>query len=121
MQLEEMIAKELADIIKETTGSFVDQIRAIEKAVDARLTAMEAKELPHADDAPEDVIDSIAKAIALLAERAAALGLSRRLRRAMRVRPGGPTLISLLLLLLCDVVGVAVEVVDRVARHLAAT
>jgi small-conductance mechanosensitive channel len=52
----------------------------------------------------------LAAAIALFAEKAVARGLSRNLRRAMRVRPGGPTLISLLLLLLCDVVGVAVFV-----------
>jgi moderate conductance mechanosensitive channel len=52
----------------------------------------------------------LAAAIALLAEKAASRGLSRNLRRTMRDRPGGPTLISLLLLLLCDVVGVAVFV-----------
>ena len=52
----------------------------------------------------------LAAAIALLAEKAASRGLSRNLRRAMRARPGGPTLIGLLLLLLCDVVGVAVFV-----------
>ncbi len=66
MRLEETIAKELAGIIKEHTGTFVDQIRAIEKAIDLRLTAVETKE--HADDAPADVIDEIAKAVALLAE-----------------------------------------------------
>lgn len=67
MQLEETIAKELAGIIKEHTGTFVDQIRAIEKAIDLRLAAIEAIE-PKSDDAPADVIDEIAKAVALLAE-----------------------------------------------------
>jgi small-conductance mechanosensitive channel len=52
----------------------------------------------------------LAAAIALFAEKAVARGFSRNLRRTMRARPGGPTLISLLLLLLCDVVGVAVFV-----------
>ncbi len=63
MQLEEMIAKELADIIKENAESYVDRIMAIEKAIDARFVALE-----QADDAPADVIDEIAKAVALLAE-----------------------------------------------------
>ncbi len=67
MQLEETIAKELAGIIKEHTGTFVDRLIAIEKAIDLRLTAIEAIE-PKGDDAPEDVIDEIAKAVALLAE-----------------------------------------------------
>lgn len=60
MQLEETIAKELAGIIKEHTGTFVDRIIAIEKAVQAIE--------PKSDDAPADVIDEIAKAVALLAE-----------------------------------------------------
>lgn len=50
----------------------------------------------------------LAASLALLAEKAIAWGLSRRLRRAMREQPGGPTLIGLLLLLLCDVLGLAV-------------
>jgi moderate conductance mechanosensitive channel len=54
---------------------------------------------------------ALAAAIALFAEKVVARGLSRNLRRGMRMRAGGPTLISLLLLLLCDVVGVAVFVV----------
>ncbi len=50
----------------------------------------------------------LAAAVALFAEKAVAWGLSRNLRRGMRVRPGGPTLIGLLLLLLCDMLGLAV-------------
>ena len=50
----------------------------------------------------------LAAAIALVAERAVALGLSRRLRRDMRSRSGGPTLTGLFLLLLCDALGLAV-------------
>lgn len=49
----------------------------------------------------------LAACLALLAERAAALGLSRRLRRRMRLRPEGPTVIGLLALLLCDIAGLA--------------
>jgi moderate conductance mechanosensitive channel len=47
-------------------------------------------------------------AIALFAEKAVARGLSRRLRRAIRARPDRPTLRALLLLLTCDVLGLAV-------------
>jgi small-conductance mechanosensitive channel len=50
---------------------------------------------------------ALAAAIALLAERGAARGLSRRLRRMMRTRSEGLTLMRLLLLLLCDLIGVA--------------
>lgn len=50
----------------------------------------------------------LAAALALLAERAVARGLGRRLRRTMRMRPEGPTLLSLLLLLLYDILGLAV-------------
>ncbi len=46
--------------------------------------------------------------IALLAERGVARGLSRRVRRLMRGRSEGLTLSRLLLLLLCDLIGVAV-------------
>ncbi len=52
----------------------------------------------------------LAAVIALVAEKAVARGLSRNLRRAMRERIDGPSLPGLLLLLLCDVVGVAVFV-----------
>jgi len=51
---------------------------------------------------------ALAACIALLAERAVARGLSRRLRRMMRARSDGLTLVRLLLLLVCDLVGVAV-------------
>jgi moderate conductance mechanosensitive channel len=50
----------------------------------------------------------LAACIALFAERLAARGLSRRLRRSLRTRIQGPTLVDLLLLLVCDVVGLAV-------------
>ena len=61
---------------------------------------------------------ALAALVALVAERAVARGLSRRLRRAMRSRPGGPTLGGLLLLLLCDAVGLAVFVgVFTASRH----
>ncbi len=52
----------------------------------------------------------LAGCIALLAERGVARGLSRRIRRLMRgrSRSEGLTLSRLLLLLLCDVIGVAV-------------
>src|SRR6266446_1413064 len=46
--------------------------------------------------------------IALLAERGVARGLSRRVRRLMRGRSEGLTLSRLLLLVFCDLVGVAV-------------
>ena len=49
----------------------------------------------------------LAALVAFLAERCAARGLSRRLRRAIRTRPEGPSLSQLLLLLVCDAVGVA--------------
>jgi small-conductance mechanosensitive channel len=49
-----------------------------------------------------------AAALALITETAVARGLSRRLRRTMRARPDGPTLVGLLLLLLCDLLGLAV-------------
>jgi small-conductance mechanosensitive channel len=50
----------------------------------------------------------LAACIALFAEKLAARGLSRRLRRSLRTRIQGPTLADLLLLLVCDVVGLAV-------------
>ena len=50
---------------------------------------------------------AVAAIIAFIVERCAARGLSRRLRRAIRTRPEGPSLSQLLLLLLCDAVGVA--------------
>jgi moderate conductance mechanosensitive channel len=50
---------------------------------------------------------ALAALLALLAERGAARGLSRRLRRMMRARFEGLTLSRLLLLVLCDLVGVA--------------
>jgi hypothetical protein len=50
----------------------------------------------------------LAAAIALLAERGVARGLGRRVRRMMRGRSDGLTLGRLLLLLLCDLMGVAV-------------
>ena len=50
----------------------------------------------------------LAAVLALLAERGVARGLSRRLRRIMRARFEGLTLMRLLLLVLCDLVGVAV-------------
>lgn len=49
----------------------------------------------------------LAAFLALLAEKAVVRTLSGRLRRGMRMRPEGPTVIGLLLLLLCEVVGVA--------------
>ena len=52
----------------------------------------------------------LAACIALFAEKAVARGISRNLRRAMRERIDGPSLPGLLLLLVCDVVGVAVFV-----------
>src|SRR5207302_6522710 len=51
---------------------------------------------------------ALAAGIALLAERGVARGLSRRIRRRMRGRSEGLTLSRLLLLLLCDLIGVAV-------------
>src|SRR3982075_2556092 len=50
----------------------------------------------------------LAAGIALFAERLASHGLSRRLRRSLRTRLQGPTLGDLLLLLLCDAIGLAV-------------
>ncbi len=50
----------------------------------------------------------LAAGIALFAERLASHGLSRRLRRSLRTRLQGPTLVDLLLLLLCDAIGLAV-------------
>jgi small-conductance mechanosensitive channel len=50
----------------------------------------------------------LAAIVAMLAERAVARGLSRRLLRAMRARAEGPTMPGLLGLLACDIVGVAV-------------
>src|SRR5712691_1824812 len=50
----------------------------------------------------------LAGCIALLAERGVARGLSRRIRSRMRGRSEGLTLSRLLLLLLCDLIGVAV-------------
>src|SRR5918912_3053787 len=51
---------------------------------------------------------TVAACLALLAERLAARGLSRRLRQALRARLAGPSVGDLLLLLLCDAVGLAV-------------
>jgi moderate conductance mechanosensitive channel len=50
----------------------------------------------------------LAACVALLAERLTAQGLSRRTRQALRMRVAGPSLGDLLLLLLCDVLGLAV-------------
>jgi len=50
----------------------------------------------------------LAAGIALFAERLVARGLSRRLRRALRTRIDGPRMGDLLLLLLCDAIGLAV-------------
>src|SRR5436190_15414222 len=50
----------------------------------------------------------LAAAIALFAERLIARGLSRRLRRSLRARLEGPRMGDLLLLLLCDAIGLAV-------------
>ena len=50
----------------------------------------------------------LAAAIALFAERLVGRGLSRRLRRSLRTRIDGPTMGDLLLLLVCDAVGLAV-------------
>src|SRR5947209_5245159 len=50
----------------------------------------------------------LAAAIALFAERLIARGLSRRLRRSLRTRLEGPTMGDLLLLLVCDAIGLAV-------------
>src|SRR5439155_27299610 len=50
---------------------------------------------------------ALAAGIALLAERSVARGLSRRVRRLMRGRPEALTLKRLLMLLLCDLIGVA--------------
>jgi moderate conductance mechanosensitive channel len=61
---------------------------------------------------------ALAACLALLAERLTARGLSRRLRRALRSRIAGPSAGDLLLLLLCDVVGLAVfGVVFVYSRH----
>ncbi|HTV89550.1 MAG TPA: mechanosensitive ion channel domain-containing protein [Stellaceae bacterium] len=46
--------------------------------------------------------------LALVAETAAARGMTRKLRRRLRVRPEGPSVTDLLRLALCDVVGLAV-------------
>ncbi len=50
----------------------------------------------------------LAAALAWVAERAVARGASRHLRRVMRSGSDGPTVTRLLMLLLCDLVGVAV-------------
>ena len=50
----------------------------------------------------------LAAAIALIAEKLTTRGLSRRLRLSLRNRMAGPTLGDLLLLLVCDVAGLAV-------------
>jgi small-conductance mechanosensitive channel len=50
----------------------------------------------------------LAALIALVAEKLTTAGLSRRLRRGLRNRLAGPTVADLLLLLLCDVAGLAV-------------
>src|SRR5690348_1159519 len=61
---------------------------------------------------------ALAACLALLAERLTARGLSRRLRCALRSRIAGPSAGDLLLLLLCDVVGLAVfGVVFVYSRH----
>jgi len=49
-----------------------------------------------------------AACIALFAERLVARGLSRRLRRSLRRRMEGPTVVDLIWLLLCDIGGLAV-------------
>jgi small-conductance mechanosensitive channel len=51
---------------------------------------------------------AVAACLALLAEKLAVLGLSRRLRRSLRQRIAGPSIGDLLLLLLCDLLGLAV-------------
>jgi small-conductance mechanosensitive channel len=51
---------------------------------------------------------ALAVGIALIAEWAVARGLTRRVRRRLRARPEGLSLTRLLLLLLCDLIGVAV-------------
>ena len=51
---------------------------------------------------------AVAACLAVLAEKAAVWGLSRRVRRRMRLRPEGPTLPGLLALLLCDAIGAVV-------------
>jgi small-conductance mechanosensitive channel len=57
-------------------------------------------------------------ALALLAETAAARGLTHKLRRRMRVRPEGPSVGDLLRLAVCDAVGFAVFVAVFVhGRH----
>ncbi|MBV9585709.1 MAG: mechanosensitive ion channel family protein [Alphaproteobacteria bacterium] len=51
---------------------------------------------------------TLAACLALLAEKATTRGLSRRLRYSLRTRIAGPSVGDLLLLLVCDVVGLAV-------------
>ena len=51
---------------------------------------------------------ALAACVAILAEKAAVWGLSRRLRRRIRLRPEGPTLPGLLAMLLCDATGALV-------------
>src|SRR5579862_9699224 len=61
---------------------------------------------------------ALAALIALLAERGVARGLGRKIRRLMRGRAEGLTLTRLLLLLFCDLVGVAAFVGTFVySRH----
>src|SRR5579872_3767973 len=50
----------------------------------------------------------LAACLALLAERGVSRGLGRRARRALRLRPEGPTLGMLVSLLACDVAGIVV-------------
>jgi small-conductance mechanosensitive channel len=59
---------------------------------------------------------ALAAALAVAVERLAARAMSYRLRRRMRVRPGGPGLGQLLLLLMTDMVGVFVFTL--IFRHL---
>jgi len=61
---------------------------------------------------------ALATCLALLAERLTARGVSWRLRRALRTRIAGPSVGDLLLLLLCDALGLAVfGVVFVYSRH----
>ncbi len=61
MQLEDEIAKEFADIIKEHLGEYRAKVRDIE----TKLAEVEGRSL---DDAPMSMVDEIAKAIAMVAE-----------------------------------------------------
>ncbi len=63
MQLEETIAKEFADIVKEYLGKYREEVRALE----TRLVEVEGHK-PEMDAAPTSMVDEISKAVALLAE-----------------------------------------------------